>query len=41
MSGLGMIVYQGAEVFGLWTGVKAPIGLMYDIASEALDKRSK
>lgn len=27
-SGLGMFVYQGAEAFTLWTGLKAPIQIM-------------
>jgi len=36
ISGLGMLVYQGAEAFELWTGVKAPVELMFDVVSEAL-----
>lgn len=34
MSGIGMVVYQGAEAFELWTGKKAPIELMFDVVSE-------
>lgn len=30
LSGLGMLVYQGAEAFELWTGEKAPINVMFD-----------
>jgi shikimate dehydrogenase len=33
MSGLGMLVYQGAEAFELWTGKNAPIGVMFDAIS--------
>ena len=28
MNGLGMLLYQGAEAFRLWTGKKAPVGVM-------------
>lgn len=28
LNGMGMLVYQGAEAFRLWTGRKAPIGVM-------------
>jgi shikimate 5-dehydrogenase len=31
-----MLVYQGAESFELWTGLRAPIGLMMKRASDAL-----
>ncbi len=28
MNGLGMLIYQGAEAFSLWTGLEAPIDVM-------------
>lgn len=34
--GLGMLVYQGAEAFELWTGLKAPEELMYRVVNEEL-----
>jgi shikimate dehydrogenase len=34
MNGLGMLVYQGALSFQLWTGRKAPIAVMMRAASE-------
>lgn len=34
--GLGMFVYQGAEAFKIWTNIKAPVEIMYDIANECL-----
>jgi len=36
IGGLGMLVYQGAAAFELWTGEKAPVETMYEAASEAL-----
>ena len=39
ISGLGMLVYQGAEAFELWTGKKAPADLMFDVLSEVLRKK--
>jgi shikimate dehydrogenase len=36
LGGLGMLVYQGAAAFTLWTGREAPIGVMYAAAREAL-----
>lgn len=39
ISGLGMLVYQGAEAFELWTGKNAPTELMYSIVSEALGEK--
>lgn len=36
MSGLGMLVFQGAEAFTLWTGQKAPIAEMYRTVISAL-----
>ena len=28
LDGLGMLVYQGAIAFSLWTGVEAPVAVM-------------
>jgi shikimate dehydrogenase len=39
MSGLSMLVYQGAESFTLWSGVEAPIGVMMVSAQEALSRQ--
>jgi len=39
IDGLTMLVYQGAASFELWTGVKAPVGVMMDAAKEELKKR--
>jgi shikimate dehydrogenase len=36
LGGMAMLVYQGAESFELWTGLRAPIGLMMKRASDAL-----
>lgn len=36
LNGLPMLVYQGAAAFELWTGRRAPIGLMMKRADEAL-----
>jgi len=36
LSGVEMLVYQGAEAFHLWTGKTAPIGLMLRVVREAL-----
>lgn len=36
--GLGMLVYQGAEAFEIWTGTKAPVKLMYSVVNEALER---
>jgi shikimate dehydrogenase len=36
LSGLGMLVYQGAAAFRLWTGVEPPLELMYDAVTEVL-----
>lgn len=37
LSGLPMLVYQGAASFELWTGRKAPVGLMLGRAREILE----
>lgn len=34
--GLGMFVHQGAIQFELWTGLKPPLGVMYDTVKKAL-----
>jgi shikimate dehydrogenase len=36
VGGLGMLVYQGAEAYRLWTGRKAPMELMMETARSAL-----
>lgn len=36
MNGLGMLIYQGAEAFRIWTGVKAPVETMFETATAAL-----
>ncbi len=36
VGGLPMLVYQGAEAFRLWTGVDAPVQVMFEAAKEAL-----
>ena len=35
-NGLGMLLYQGAESFKLWTGREAPVGVMRKALKEAL-----
>ncbi len=37
ISGLGMLVHQGALAFEMWTGEKAPIEIMKSAAEEALN----
>jgi len=36
LGGLWMLVYQGAEAFEIWTGVKPNVQTMYDAAKKAL-----
>ncbi|MEL7566382.1 MAG: shikimate dehydrogenase, partial [Dehalobacterium sp.] len=36
LSGAGMLVYQGAEAFRLWTGVEAPVDEMRKVLEEEL-----
>lgn len=38
VSGLGMLVYQGAASFELWTGKTAPVGVMTDAALAKLNR---
>jgi shikimate dehydrogenase len=38
ISGLGMLIYQGALAFELWTGQPAPIDIMRHAAEQALEK---
>ncbi|MFN7210267.1 MAG: shikimate dehydrogenase, partial [Aggregatilineales bacterium] len=38
IGGLGMLVYQGAAAFELWTGKKAPIELMRRVCLEHLNQ---
>ena len=37
VTGLDMLVYQGAESFRLWTGVEPPIEVMKDAARRAME----
>ncbi len=36
MNGLGMLVYQGALAFKIWTGVKAPVEVMREAVLKKL-----
>jgi shikimate dehydrogenase len=36
LSGLAMLVYQGAAAFELWTGSEPPIDIMFKAANKAL-----
>lgn len=36
LGGLPMLIYQGALAFELWTGVTAPVDVMFDAARQAL-----
>jgi shikimate dehydrogenase len=36
IGGLGMLVYQGAAAFELWTGHEAPVAVMFEAAQNAL-----
>lgn len=40
VGGLAMLVHQGAEAFRLWTGVTAPLDVMFEAARAALAARS-
>jgi len=39
LSGLPMLVYQGAAAFELWTGKEAPVKVMFETAEKALTAR--
>lgn len=39
LSGLPMLVYQGAAAFELWTGKQAPVEIMFEAARAALNER--
>ena len=39
VTGLGMLLYQGAIAFEIWTSAKAPIGVMKKALKEALGKQ--
>ena len=39
LGGLPMLVYQGAAAFEIWTGVEAPVKVMFGAAEEALAAR--
>lgn len=41
LGGLPMLVYQGARAFQLWTGIPAPIEVMFNAARAALAQRSR
>ncbi|MFH1800351.1 MAG: shikimate dehydrogenase [Candidatus Omnitrophota bacterium] len=41
LNGLGMLLYQGARALELWTGRKAPAGVMRRALLNALNKRGK
>lgn len=40
-TGLGMLLYQGAIAFEIWTGEKAPVAIMRRALKEGLKKRSE
>lgn len=40
LGGLPMLIYQGGLAFELWTGVAAPIDVMFDAARRALAERN-
>lgn len=41
ITGLGMLVRQGAAAFKIWTGREAPVDVMFDAAKNALAERDK
>ena len=41
MGGLPMLIYQGALAFEHWTGVPAPVDVMFDAARKALAERAR
>ena len=41
INGLGMFIRQGAEQFRLWTGLEAPVEIMYSAVKEALSGQNE
>jgi shikimate dehydrogenase len=41
LGGLPMLIYQGALAFELWTGIPAPVEVMFDAARAALAERAR
>jgi shikimate dehydrogenase len=41
LTGLGMLLYQGAASFEIWTGKRAPVSVMRRALKEALAKRGQ
>jgi len=41
VTGAGMLLYQGAAAFEIWTGKKAPVAVMKRALKEALTGRRK
>jgi len=39
LGGLAMLVYQGAAAFELWTGQEAPVDIMMEVATKALEQK--
>lgn len=39
LGGLPMLIYQGALAFELWTGISAPVEIMFDAARKTLHER--
>ena len=41
LGGLPMLIYQGALAFELWTGVRAPVDVMFEAARQRLREQSR
>jgi shikimate dehydrogenase len=41
LGGLPMLIYQGALAFELWTGVQAPVDVMFEAARQHLRSQAK